>query len=150
MSFSNILIKMGWALGDGVLTEWRLWGIKDEKEEELKKHKSCSLLSLLSSRSCPASPHLASPCLLLPLSSGNGEKLKQTLVHLLIPPIPPRKKRAHKLSSYFLWPWGGPGAGWASRTRWWGVRRLRSGRRGREGTEGVGWCSGRQGGGVRR
>lgn len=61
-------------------------------------------------------PHLASPCLLFPLSSGNGEKLKQTLVHLL---IPPPGKQAHKLSSYFLWPWGG--AGWASRTRWWGV-----------------------------
>lgn len=56
----------------------------------------------------PPAPHLASPCLLLPLSSGNGEKLKQTLVHLLIPPA---GKRAHKLSSYFLWPWGGCGMG---------------------------------------
>ncbi len=43
--------------------------------------------------------HMASPCLLLPSSSGSGEKLKQTLVHLLIPPL---GKRAHKLSSYFL------------------------------------------------
>lgn len=45
------------------------------------------------------SSYRPAPCLLLPLSSGNGGKSKQILVHLLIPPA---GKQAHKLSSYFL------------------------------------------------
>lgn len=43
-----------------------------------------------------SSSHLDLLCLLFLLSSGNGEKLKQTLVHLL---IPPPGKWAHKLSA---------------------------------------------------
>ena len=94
------------------------------------------------SESSSQAPHLALLCLLLPLSSGNGEKLKQTLVHLL---IPPPGKRDHKLSSYFLWPWGELRDGQAEPDDG-GVWRLCLGAQGGSTDHG---CSGHQGGRVK-